>query len=341
MRGLPTCIVFVPLVLAQAGHVPELSVLDDPAFDHFYNLEYDQALAGFEADARKAPESADVQNHIAQTILFRQMFRAGMLQSQMLTSGNSFLKMPKMEMSAADSEQFTGAIERAMALAQSHLHSNPNDAAALYSLGVSYGLRGNYNFAVRKAYLDALRDAGSARKFHNQATHIDPSLVDAQLTQGVYDYIVGSLPFGWRMIGMVGGFQGNRERGIRTLVRVANEGNANRVDATVFLAAIYRREHRLQDAIGVLKPLIPLVPRNYLLRLELAEMYGDNADQDSALDVLDQVEQLRRAHAPGYEMLSVDLLSQVRQRILLNIARNSTSAGGWDGERQALRLGTR
>ncbi len=328
MRGLQSCIVLIPLVFAQGGHLSEQSVLDDASFDHFYNLEYDQALAGFEADARKAPESADARNHIAQTILFREMFRAGMLQSQMLASDNSFLKMPKIAMSAANCEQFTDAIEHAMELARSRLNGNPNDAAALYSLGVSYGLRGNYNFVVRKAYLDALRDMGSARKFHNQATRIDPSMLDAQLTQGVYEYVVGSLSFGWRMLAMVGGVQGNRARGIAILNRVASEGNTNRIDATIFLAAIYRREHRLRDAICVLKPLIPLLPRNYLLRLELAQMYGDVADYGAAVDVLDELERLRRAHASGYEMLSGDLLRQVRERILVNIERSSTSAGG-------------
>ena len=198
------------------------NVLDDASFDHFYNLEYDQALAGFLARAAKAPASPDVENHIAQTILFREMFRAGMLQSQMLTTSNSFLKMPRIEMSSADQQQFTEAIGRAMELAQSRLNDDPDNPDALYALGVSYGLRGNYNFAVRKAYLDALHDMGCARKFHNRVTRIDPAMVDAQLTQGVYDYVVGSLSLGWKMVGMLGGFQGSRARGIDMLRRVAS-----------------------------------------------------------------------------------------------------------------------
>jgi tetratricopeptide (TPR) repeat protein len=316
MRALQKCVVLVPLVLARGGHLPAPDVLDDSAFDHFYNLEYDQALAGFISDARKAPESPDAQNHIAQTILFREMFRQGMLQSQMLTSSNSFLKMPKMEMSAADQRQFTDAISHAMELSQARLDSDGNDSAALYALGVSYGLRGNYNFAVRKAYLDALHDIGCARKFHNRVTRLDPSMVDAQLTQGVYEYVVGSLPFGWKMLGLMGGLQGSRARGIAMLNRVASEGSTNRIDASIFLAAIYRREHRSADAICILKPLVALLPRNYLLRLELAEMYGDLADHDAAQDVLNQVEQLRRRHAPGYEVLSADLVRQVREQVL-------------------------
>jgi hypothetical protein len=185
---------------------------------------------------------------------------------------------------------------------------------------------GNYNFAVRRAYLDALHDMSSARKFHNRVTHIDPALVDAQLTQGIYDYIVGSLPLGWRMVGFLGGFQGNRARGVATLERVSSQGNTNRIDAAIFLVAIYRREHRSSDAVTLLKRLIPMLPRNYLLRLELAGMYGDLGDRSAALDVLNQVEQQWRQRAPGYETLTEDLLNKVRERILTNTERKVASA---------------
>jgi tetratricopeptide (TPR) repeat protein len=328
MRGLHKCVVLVPLVVLHGGSLSVRSVLDDPAFDHFYNLEYDQALAGFVAEARNAPQSPDVQNHIAQAVLFRAMFHGRMLQSQMLRSGNSFLKMPKLEMSVADCEQFSNAIERAMELAQTRLDNNPNDPGALYALGVSYGLRGNYDFAARKAYVDALHDLGTARRLHNRVTRIDPNMVDAQLTQGLYEYVMGSLSVGWKMVGFLGGLQGNRARGIAMLNRVAGEGNVNRIDATIFLAAIYRREHRSTDAICVLKPLVSLLPRNYLLRLDLAEMYGEQGDQSSAMDVLEQAEQLRNEHAPGYETLSAELLRKMRERILMNIDKNIASAGG-------------
>src|ERR1700733_12589306 len=130
--------VLIPATFARGGSLPT-NVLDDASFDHFYNLEYDQALAGFLARAAKAPASADVENHIAQTILFREMFRAGMLQSQMLTTSNSFLRMPRIEMSSADQQQFTEAIGRAMELARGRLHDDADDPDALYALGVSYG----------------------------------------------------------------------------------------------------------------------------------------------------------------------------------------------------------
>jgi tetratricopeptide (TPR) repeat protein len=315
----------IPLLFGPGQRLLAQDVLQDPAFDHFYNLEYDQALTGFREAAAKAPQSADVYDHIAQTILYREMFHAGMLQSDTVTNSNSLLKT-RIEMSEANRQEFTDAIRQALENAKARLDRNPDDSGALYALGVAYGLRGNYNFAVRRAYLDALHDMSSARKFHNRVTRIDPALVDAQLTQGIYDYVVGSLPLGWRMVGFLGGFQGNRARGVATLERVSSQGNANRIDASIFLVAIYRREHRLGDAVELLKRLIPTLPRNYLLRLELAGMYGDLGDRAAALDVLNHVEQLWRTRAPGYETLNADLLNKVRERILTNTERNVASA---------------
>ena len=314
----------VTLLLAPGRRLPAQDVLQDPAFNHFYNLEYDQALAGFREAAAKAQQSPHVYDHIAQTLLYREMFHAGMLQSDTVTNSSSLLKT-RIEMSEANRQEFTDAIRQALENANARLDRNPNDPDALYALGVTYGLRGNYNFAVRRAYLDALHDMSSARKFHNRVTRIDPALVDAQLTQGIYDYIVGSLPLGWRMIGFLGGFQGNRARGVATLERVASQGNTNRIDGAIFLVAIYRREHRSADAVALLKRLIPMLPRNYLLRLELAGMYGDLGDRGAALDVLNQVEELWRTRAPGYETLTAELLNKVRERILANTGAGTRS----------------
>ena len=55
--------------------------------------------------------------------------------------------------------------------------------------------------------------------------------MDARLVQGLHDYIVGSLPWGWRMLGFLVGIHGDKEKGIRTVQDVAENGKLNRVDA--------------------------------------------------------------------------------------------------------------
>lgn len=294
------------LLLAVISVVPMLAE-DDPllvqGFDHFYNLEYDEALADFSQFLAQNPDDPNRQNHVAQTILYRAMFRAGALESELVTGSNPFLRRDKVNPAPEDQKRFDDAITRSIDLAGAQLKESPNDAQALYSLGVAYGLRANYNFLVRKAWMDSLKDATKARKAHNRLTEIDKSIIDARLVQGVHDYVVGSLPLRYKVLGFLAGFHGDREKGIQTLQLVAEQGNRNKFDAEILLGAIYRRERRAADAIPLVTDLLQRFPRNYLVRFELAQMYADLGDKESAMRVLRQVEDLRQAGAPGYRHL--------------------------------------
>ncbi|MBK9170527.1 MAG: DUF3808 domain-containing protein [Bryobacterales bacterium] len=270
---------------------------------HFYNLEYDQAEAEFRREIRDKPAEPGPHNRLAQAIQFRELYRNGALESELVSGSNSFLRRPKVEATPEIEKQFFDAIEKAMSLAQARLDKNPNDTEALYSLGAAYGLRGNWNFLVRKAWRDALRDGTEGRKLHNRVTELDPNNYDARLMQGVHDYVVGSLPLLYKMIGFLVGFRGDKDEGIRTLQGVAEKGNRNRVDAQVFLLALYRRENRWKDAGPLLDRLIANYPRNHLFRFELAQMHSALGNKEQALAAIREVERLKSSGAPGYAKL--------------------------------------
>lgn len=288
----------------------------DAGFQHFYNLEYNEALAIFRANAAKNPNSPEALNHVAQTILYREMFRTGTLETQMVTGNNPFLRRAEMKISAADEKEFLDSLSRAISLSESRLQQNPNNVTALYAQGVSYGLRSNYHFLVHKAWIDALRDATTARRAHNRVTELDPSQVDARLMQGVYDYVIGSLSPLWRTLGFLAGYVGDRSRGIETLRTVAEKGNANRIDAAVILCAILRREHRPQETVPYILDLIGKYPRNYLLQLELVQMYGEFGQKDKALEVISKVDQLKKERASGYDRVPEETILYTRGNLL-------------------------
>ena len=47
--------------------------------DHFYNLEYDPAASDFRAAIAASPGDPDLYNHLAQTLLYRAMYRSGQI----------------------------------------------------------------------------------------------------------------------------------------------------------------------------------------------------------------------------------------------------------------------
>ena len=78
-----------------------------------------------------------------------------------------------MRPSSEVARRFDDCIAASMRISEARIETDPNDRAALYALGVAHGLRANYNYLVRKAWMDALEDATDARKLHNQVFELD------------------------------------------------------------------------------------------------------------------------------------------------------------------------
>ncbi len=294
------------LALALVAPLFGQSSLVGRGYDHFYNLEYAQAIADFQAAIAQNPADPELHNHLAQALVFREMFRDGALESELVSGNNSFLRRPKLNPTPEVEKQILDEVAKAMSLAQAALAKNPKDTRAMYALGISYGLRSNYYWLVRKSWRDSLRDATSARRQHNRIEELEPGNVDARLVDGLHDYIVGSLPWSFRMLGFLAGIHGDKERGIRTIQDVAAHGKDNRVDAQIFLAVLYRRENRPRDAVPIVQDLIRRFPRNFLLRLELSQMYSMAGDKARALEAVETVADLKRRHAPGYDNIPWD-----------------------------------
>ena len=294
-------LISVTMALTLANLLAAQESLDDQGFNHFYNLEYDEALAYFQQAAEQNPGSADRHNHIAQTLVFREMFRDGALESELVSGNNSFLRRPKLNPTPETERKFLNEVNQAMALAQAVLKKKPDDTASMYALGIAYGLRANYYWVVKKSWRDSLSDATAARRLHNRITELEPANVDARLVQGLHDYIVGSLPLMYRMVGFLAGFRADKERGIRTIQYVASNGRLNRVDAEIFLCALYRREDQPLRAVSLLDDLIRRFPRNFLLRLELSQMYSVAGDGKRALAAIEELANLKSSHSAGYD----------------------------------------
>ena len=275
--------------------------LIDEGYAHFYNLEFDQAIAVFENGIAQNPGLPELHNHLAQTLIFREMLRNGSLESELVSGSNSFLRRARLNPAPETEKRILDEIAKAMALADARLKQNPKDTAAMYASGIAFGLRSNYFWVVKKAWHDSLRDATAARKLHNRISELEPNNVDARLVQGLHDYIVGSLPLGYKMLGFLIGIHGDREKGIRTVQDVAKNGKLNRVDAEVFLCALYRRENQSKLAVPLVQDLIRRYPRNYLFRMELGQMYSQSGDGVRGLQALEEVARLKQSHAPGFD----------------------------------------
>jgi len=296
--------------------VQTLDQLVQTGYDHFYNVEYPQAIASFQKAVEAAPVNPDCHNHLAQAVLFEVMFRAGALETEMVTGGNPFIRRPKMEPTPQEEKLFNDSINTSLRLTRQELSTHPRNTKALYAQGAALGFRGTWNYLVRKAWLDSLRDVTSARKLHNRVTELDPSNIDARMMQGFHEYVIGSLPWHYRTLSFLTGFHGDRQEGIRIVRIVAEKGDLNKIDAQILLGIVARRERRPQDAITICESLRQRFPRNFLILFELSQMYADLGDKDRALTALDRIEQLKKAGSPGFRSLPYERIEFARGNLL-------------------------
>lgn len=315
---------FAALVVALSGSLGTLASqplrledpLKNPGFVDFYNLEFDQALQVFDRELAANPNDPNAYSHVAQTILYREMYRDGALESQLVSGSNPFLRRPKMEVSAADKDRFNQLTNRSIGLCEEALRKDPHDINALYALSVVHGFRANYLFLVEKQWMAALHESIAGRRANDEILKIDPDLVDAHLVSGISHYIVAGLPFYLRILGSVNGFHGDRTEGLRELQMVAKSGVLNRYDAQILLAVIYRRERRPQQAIPLVQNLAATFPKNALFRFEEVQMYSDLGDKNSALRILTEIQRLHDDGAPGYTQIPEEKIQYSKGNLL-------------------------
>lgn len=264
----------------------------------FYNLDYDRALALFERETGQDPQNPEAWNHLAHALLHRRLFLEGAMSSELVGSSNSFLRRQKLNMPEDEEKRFLEAVEKSIAICEQRLEIRREDPIALYAAGVAYAHRGKYHLLVRKAYLDALRDANRSRGFHNRLRKADPSNPDALLIPGMHEYIAGNLSFFVRMLAAMTGFSGNRERGIAMVAEAAQRGRKTGVEARLLLALIYNREKKPDKALPLMRELSEAFPRNYLYRSEILLLYARAGNREAAFTGLARLEADEELSAP-------------------------------------------
>ena len=169
-------------------------------------------------------------------------------------------------------ERIKQLVERAEGLEEQELKADPKNTDALYARGVTRAQFSLYTALVERAWISALRNAVGARHDHERVLELDPKYVDAKLVVGTHNFVMGSLPWSVKAAVALVGLTGTKEKGLQYLRDVADSNGENSVDARVVLALFLRREHRYDEARGLMHDLAFRYSRNYLFPLEEANL---------------------------------------------------------------------
>jgi hypothetical protein len=167
--------------------------------------------------------------------------------------------------------EFRDYTRRARLLSEARLKRDPKDIEALYFLGATEGLKAAFAAGVQRSFMSALRDGQRSADRHRSVLKLDTQYHDAELTIGLYEYVVGSLPLPVKLLASLTGASGSKKRGLETIARVASAGRWARDDARALLIVLYKREKRYMDALILAREMGEKYPRNYLFKLEAAD----------------------------------------------------------------------
>jgi len=238
--------------------------------DALYNIDYDKAQRDFKEIVQLYPNHPGGYQLLAARLWIKTLYESRRLQSS-LYSSESFYANGDDKVDPKIVTEFRNLTREAKRLAEARLKQDPKNIEALDFLANTEGLKASFEEAVERRHFAALRDGNDAVDHHREVLKLDPRYVDAQITIGLYEYVVGSLPLPVKVIAGATGYRGSKKRGLAMLEQVAREGHWAQDDAKTVLVLLYTREKRFEDVLKLTRELSAKYPRNYLLRLETAD----------------------------------------------------------------------
>jgi hypothetical protein len=288
--------------------------LNQSAFEHYYNLDYDAAIQDFERILARHPNDPFAVNHLLSAIQVRELYRMGAMNTGEYAN-DSFIGQAHRPADPAQKERIKQLVQQAEKLEDAELARDPNNVDALYARGVTRGQFALYTALIERAWFSSLRNAVGARRDHERVLELDPKYTDAKLVVGAHNYVMGSLSFAVKMAVALAGLSGDKEKGLQFLQDAYHGNGETSVDAGIVLMVFLRREHRDDEALQIDRAISPRLPRNYLLPLEEANLLRASGKTGEAEEQYRRVWQNGRAGKYGnlhYEIAALGLADLLR-----------------------------
>ena len=253
-------------VTGMASQAPDT----DEGFRLLYELQFKQARTRFLAWQQTHPEDELGYAWLAASYLFEELYEQGVLTSEFFLDDERLLGGIRGRPDTQRGSAFRAAVMRAEELARRRLRTNSTDSDALFTLTITTGMLADYTGLVERRQLESLKLTREAERYAETLLTVKPNAVDAYVTLGAANYIIGSLPAHKRFFLWLGGIHGDRLRGVMQLQMAAMEGHYLRPFAKILLALVARRENEPELALKLLEELDGEFPGNPLFRRELA-----------------------------------------------------------------------
>jgi tetratricopeptide (TPR) repeat protein len=244
------------------------------------------------------PGNAQATAYLLDALIFQELYRLDLLDTTFYANDGFLSGKHAIEEDPDKRNQIFALADEAVREANWDLSRNPNDVNALFTRAWVRALRCTYVAMVERSFGQGFHLATKARDDAQRALQIDPDYVDAKLVTGVYEYVVGALPWPFKLMIGFAGITGSKSTGLAMLWDAANHGVITRMEARTAIALFLRREGKYKEAIKVVLELKSQYPHDYLFCLEEANLRKDDGQGMAAADDYRQI--LAEMGKPGY-----------------------------------------
>ena len=241
-------------------------------FDQIFNLDYDEAATTFEGLAAEYPEHPGPPLYMATTIWLQELFQRQDLELDKFISPSYFDQASGQSMATADKARFHDLMNSSQQLCEALLEASPGDRDARYFLGALHGVLDSFSITIERSRTKAFKHAKKAYRYHIGLIKEDPAYYDAYMTAGVYEYVVGSLPWHLKFVAALAGYRGSKKRGFEYLSLAVDKGQFVSDNSRTLQLVLLVREKRYEDALSSLRYLKSNSPKNFVAHLNEAQL---------------------------------------------------------------------
>ena len=291
----------VSAAAAQANpHTDPLNL--DPlvrqGYEHFYNLDYDGALKIFNQVAQGHPQEPIAWDYILVTTIFRELYHQDLLDTTYYAHDSFLTTKREVDIPKPTRDGIENLTNKVIAMSNERLKNNSADKNALFARGYARGMHAAYITLVDHSFAAAARQGYQARNDSEAVLKLDPQYADADMAIGIQQFAVASLPrFVRLMVGFMG-VGGSKGKGLALLRDSAVHGVITSVESRTILSLFLRHDGQYPQALEVQRGLATQFPRDYLFRLEVANLLKDEGHGTEAIAAYKQV--IADAAKPGY-----------------------------------------
>ena len=272
--------------LAREGH------------ERFYNLDFPGAVERFQRLQAAHPGDPQATALLLEAVVFQELYRQDLLDTTFYANDGFLTGRHATEEDPKTRDRILGLADEAIREADGRINRNPNDVDALYARGWARSLKCTYIAMVERSYGAGFRLAMKAKDDEMRVLQLDPEYVEAKLVAGVYEYVVGALPWPFKLMIGFAGITGSKTRGLEMLNDAERRGVTTSVEARTVIALFLRREARYTEAIQVVRGLKKEYPRDYLFCLEEANLRKDAGEGMAAVTAYWEI--VTNSAKPGY-----------------------------------------